>query len=172
MSARWNPAVEYFSFAPGWSAPDIKRGNLNATRGQGSLKTWSFLDGKPLRSSAEICLRGLAEATLIKRLVTVINIYQRDEICATCWFLSLLWCASDKTNALLVSFLGPLLQKTLPGRRLQVHREGQEAEWRRAGHQLAKSAWEIVCAVPRWWKKTKQSSKRRNRQSKQGWGLR
>lgn len=181
MSAWWNPAAEFFHkadllqiwdggskcqlenatgfilcFMWKWKTQSGKRGSKNTDQSSrsevGLTLNLSFLPQNPLRSSIESYLRGFAQPTLIKRLVTIINIYRRpaicDEISATCCLLSplppLFSDAPLMKSAALISFRGPALP-TLPGPRLQVHREGQQGEWRRAGHQLAKCVWEYVC---------------------------
>lgn len=116
-----------------WEASIEKRTSVVQIWGLSDFKPIIIPRRNPLRSSVESYLRGLAQPTLIKRLVTIINIYQRPlSVMRSVPHVafSLLCCLffPDAPLMVLISFPGPDLP-TLPGRRLQVHQEGQQGEW-------------------------------------------
>lgn len=188
MSARWNPAAEFFHkadllqiwdeggskcqlenatsfilcFMRKWKTQSRKRGSKNTDQSSrsevGLTLNLSFLPRNPLRSSIESYLRGLSAANLDKKACDNHKYLSAaaicDEISAMCCLLSplpqpLFADAPLMKSTVPISFPESALP-TLAGPRLQVHREGQQGEWRRAGHQLAKCVWEYVCRAPQW----------------------
>lgn len=148
-----------------WKTQSGKRGSKNTDQSSrsevGLTLNLSFLPEKPTEEFYRIIFKGLSAANLDKEACDNHKYLSTaaicDEISATCCLLSplppLFSDAHLMKSAALISFPGPALP-TLPGPRLQVHREGQQGEWWRAGHQLAKCVWEYVCVcvcvAPQW----------------------